>query len=99
MPVLAIDLGGTKLATAIFSDAGKILHEEFILLGANEASGAGDVIRSRLSHWLGMLCMAHGGERGRDPGGPWFQAAYSSIPQCAWRHYGQGAFRRSSGNL
>ena len=52
MPVLAIDLGGTKMATAIFSDAGKILHEEFSLLGANESSGVGDAIRSRVKDWL-----------------------------------------------
>lgn len=55
MPVIAIDLGGAKLATAIVSDTGKILHEEFCMLETNEAFGVADLIRSRLIHWLGML--------------------------------------------
>lgn len=38
MPVLAIDLGGTKLATAVFSEDGRMLSEEQVLLDKREGA-------------------------------------------------------------
>ncbi len=44
MPVLAIDLGGTKLATAVFSEEGNILYEEKIALENRKGSEVGALI-------------------------------------------------------
>ncbi len=44
MAVIALDLGGTKLAAAIISEAGDILHTETVLLGKREGAEVGDLI-------------------------------------------------------
>ena len=44
MPVLAIDLGGTKLATAVFSEEGNILYQEKIALQNRKGSEVGALI-------------------------------------------------------
>jgi glucokinase len=44
MSVLALDLGGTKLATAVFTSEGDILYEETILLESRTGKAAGDLI-------------------------------------------------------
>ena len=44
MPVIALDLGGTKLATALFSDDGEILITETILLEKRKGKEVGSLI-------------------------------------------------------
>jgi glucokinase len=44
MPVIAIDLGGTKLATAVFSEEGNILYEEKVALENRKGSEVGALI-------------------------------------------------------
>lgn len=49
MPVAGVDLGGTKLATAAFSDDGEILHREIIPLAGRTGSAVGEMIASQIS--------------------------------------------------
>ncbi|HEV8508563.1 MAG TPA: ROK family protein, partial [Chitinophagaceae bacterium] len=44
MPLLAIDLGGTKLALAVFSQEGDLLSEEKIDLDKRKGTGVGQLI-------------------------------------------------------
>lgn len=44
MQVLGIDLGGTKLAAALFSPEGRILRQESVLLAGREATDVGALI-------------------------------------------------------
>ena len=44
MSILAIDLGGTKLATAVFTDMGDLLSEETDLLGSRTGKSVGELI-------------------------------------------------------
>jgi glucokinase len=44
MPVIAFDLGGTKLASAIFSDEGDILFSERLLLNNRKGKEVGDLV-------------------------------------------------------
>ncbi|HEX6575205.1 MAG TPA: ROK family protein [Gemmatimonadaceae bacterium] len=44
MPVAGIDLGGTKLAAAAFSEQGEILHRELVQLAGREGSAVGSLI-------------------------------------------------------
>jgi len=44
MPVAGIDLGGTKLAAAAFSDEGEILHRESVPLAGREGDAVGSLI-------------------------------------------------------
>ena len=48
MPVAGVDLGGTKLAAAAFSDDGEILHRESIPLAGREGGAVGSLIAERL---------------------------------------------------
>ncbi|MFN2601370.1 MAG: ROK family protein [Gemmatimonadaceae bacterium] len=48
MPVAGIDLGGTKLAAAAFSDDGEILHRESVPLAGREGDAVGSLIAERL---------------------------------------------------
>lgn len=48
MPVAGIDLGGTKLAAAAFSDAGEVLHREAVPLAGRQGTGVGALIAERL---------------------------------------------------
>jgi glucokinase len=50
--VVAIDLGGTKLAAAIFSSNGSILHKEVVLLGNKSSREVGKLIRDRIANCL-----------------------------------------------
>lgn len=52
MPVIALDLGGTKLAAALFSDEGKILHAETVELGNREGEAVGLLIVHQANHFL-----------------------------------------------
>jgi glucokinase len=44
MAVMAIDLGGTKLATALFSENGDILISETVQLDKREGNEVGNLI-------------------------------------------------------
>jgi len=48
MPVAGIDLGGTKLAAAAFSDAGDVLHRETVPLAGRQGPEVGALIADRL---------------------------------------------------
>src|SRR5260221_2059295 len=48
MPVAGIDLGGTKLAAAAFSDDGEILHRESVPLAGREGDAVGLLIADLL---------------------------------------------------
>ena len=48
MPVAGIDLGGTKLAAAAFSDDGDVLHRETVPLAGRQGTDVGALIAERL---------------------------------------------------
>ena len=48
MAVLAIDLGGTKLAIAVFSEEGKMLHNESVSLGKKKGKEVGLLITGEI---------------------------------------------------
>ncbi|PWT97618.1 MAG: ROK family protein [Bacteroidetes bacterium] len=52
MAVLALDLGGTKLASAIFSNEGEILSRHSLTLDGRTGSEAGALIKSTIQHFL-----------------------------------------------
>lgn len=52
MPVIALDLGGTKLAAALFSDEGKILHTQTVQLENRENEAVGMLIVEQANHLL-----------------------------------------------
>lgn len=49
MPFVGADLGGTKLATAVFTDAGELLQRESIPLGGRQGAAVGSLIADRLA--------------------------------------------------
>ena len=49
MPVAGIDLGGTKLAVAAFSDDGDMLHREVVPLAGRTGSAVGELIASQIA--------------------------------------------------
>jgi len=55
VPVIAIDLGGTKVATALVSDEGQILHRDHDLLGGREGR---DVAALVIDHCQAALARA-----------------------------------------
>ena len=52
MPTLGIDLGGTKLATAVFGDDGEILHRDSVPLGGRAGRDVGALIVERVRDLL-----------------------------------------------
>src|SRR6185312_2594090 len=48
MSLLAFDLGGTKLATAVFNERGKILWREIAPLEKRKGTGVGELITERI---------------------------------------------------
>jgi glucokinase len=44
MPVIGVDLGGTKLALAVFSEEGRILHRQAMLLDGRKGAEVGGLI-------------------------------------------------------
>ena len=52
MALLGIDLGGTKLALAIFTDEGKILNRQTTPLGNRKGKEVGQLITDRISYSL-----------------------------------------------
>jgi len=49
MPVAGVDLGGTKLAVAAFSDGGEILHRERVPLAGRTGPAVGELIAAQIS--------------------------------------------------
>ena len=52
MSVLALDLGGTKLATALFSKAGNILAKEIVVLGNRQGKEVGALVADQVKKFL-----------------------------------------------
>lgn len=50
MPVAGIDLGGTKLAAAAFTDGGEVLHRETVPLVGRQGAQVGALIADRLKY-------------------------------------------------
>lgn len=54
MPVLGIDLGGTKLATAVFSESGSLLSKEVVALDHRAGKDVGDLILAQVKKHTGI---------------------------------------------
>lgn len=54
MPILALDLGGTKLSTAVFSPAGEILSKETVPLAGRKGRDVADLIKSHIRKQKGL---------------------------------------------
>ena len=52
MPVISLDLGGTKLASALFSDEGVILFSETLLVNNKKGKEIGDMILQQANYLL-----------------------------------------------
>ncbi len=48
MPVLGLDLGGTKLAVAVFSESGEVISREFITLDKRKGADVGGLITAEV---------------------------------------------------
>ena len=58
MSVIGIDLGGTKLATALFTHNGKILQKRVVPLEGRKGRAVGELIRQELKNAL-VPCIIH----------------------------------------
>jgi glucokinase len=52
MPILGIDLGGTKLATALFSEAGDLLEKQSCPLGDRKGTDVGGLIQTEVKKYI-----------------------------------------------
>jgi glucokinase len=52
MALLGIDLGGTKVSTAVFSSKGEVLYKEIIPLNNRKGAEAGSLITGQVSRFL-----------------------------------------------
>jgi len=52
MAVIGIDLGGTKLATAIFAESGRVLHRDIVSLDQRGGRAVGRLIKSQVKELL-----------------------------------------------
>lgn len=52
MPVLALDLGGTKLAVAVFTDDGQFTREEKLTLESRKGAAIGTLIREQIQKYV-----------------------------------------------
>ena len=52
MPILGIDLGGTKLAVAVFSASGDLLAKESVPLDSRKGSDVGDLVKTQIKTCL-----------------------------------------------
>jgi len=52
MALLGIDLGGTKLAIALFSDEGKILFKETTALGNRKGTEVGNLVTNKVENFI-----------------------------------------------
>ena len=48
MPIIGVDLGGTKLAAAAFTDGGELLHRESVPLAQRQGAEVGSLIADRV---------------------------------------------------
>ncbi len=61
MPFAGIDLGGTKLSAAAFTDGGELLHRENIPLAGRQGAAVGSLIAERLGYLIAKYdCAAAG---------------------------------------
>jgi glucokinase len=54
MSILALDLGGTKLATGIFRSTGDVAHKAAVPIGGRDGAGVGDLIKTEVEKALSM---------------------------------------------
>jgi len=59
MSVIGIDLGGTKLAAAIFNNQGSIIHRTVAPLEGRKGKGVGELITSEIDRLLSFAESAH----------------------------------------
>ncbi|HEX2639288.1 MAG TPA: ROK family protein, partial [Pyrinomonadaceae bacterium] len=52
MALLGIDLGGTKLASAVFTEDGSMISEESVLVGDRRGREVGELIARRMNKFL-----------------------------------------------
>ena len=52
MALLGIDLGGTKLASAIFNETGEILHKEVLALNNRKGKEVGELIATQIHAFI-----------------------------------------------
>ncbi|HEY1025931.1 MAG TPA: ROK family protein [Sphingobacteriaceae bacterium] len=52
MSILGIDLGGTKLAVAVFGENGAVMYREVIALGNREGETVGELIKEQVKRYL-----------------------------------------------
>jgi glucokinase len=79
MAVLAVDLGGTKLATAVFEPQGEMLHRSVVALGARKGAAVGRLIQEQIRKDLQFA-------RRRRVG---ISVVGVSVPGIAWRKTGK----------
>ena len=48
MPILALDLGGTKLASAVLDESGKIIYQDIVGLEGRKHKEVGSLITSQI---------------------------------------------------
>lgn len=53
MSILGIDLGGTKLAVAVFEETGTMMYREVIALGNREGDEVGELIKEQVRQYSG----------------------------------------------
>ena len=54
MAVIGLDLGGTKLAAAIFATDGRMLRKQIVTLGQRTGAAVGELVRSQIEELLGV---------------------------------------------
>lgn len=61
MPFVGVDLGGTKLTAATFTDGGELLHRESIPLASRQGAAVGSLVAERIRQLIaGHECEAAG---------------------------------------
>ena len=76
MPVAGIDLGGTKLAVAAFSDDGDMLHRESVPLAGRTGSAVGELIAAQIATLVS--------DHGCDAAGVCIPGLYRSTRGTVW---------------
>jgi glucokinase len=54
MPVLGLDLGGTKLAAAVFESDGTILYRNSVIIAGRKGDDVGNIIKDTIHNILGL---------------------------------------------
>ncbi|MFC2084976.1 ROK family protein [Bacteroidota bacterium] len=79
MAVIGLDLGGTKLSSAMFNNEGEILFKDKVALGTREGNEVGDLIKKQISTILDLK------NRGRDE----IKAIGVSVPGISYTKSGK----------